>query len=318
MIRISAGSAACMGLTTNKMDVYPTTAYFLSGNSCRMGCAFCPQGNGNNQVLNHLGRVNWPEFSWDKVKEGLFQVEKKGIGRICLQSVRHDVGVYPLLELIAKLKEISNLPVSLSAWIKDQDEATALFKAGVDRISISIDVVDPLNYEQYKGGSMEERLDLLFGCAQRFPGSMVTHLICGLGESEKQALDLINKLSRAGVNVALFAFVPLKGTPLEGSSSPPIVSYRRIQAGYYLLKAKKSASKVFKYDNQGRLVSFGIPKTEFRKQLSSGTAFQTSGCPGCNRPFYNERPGGIIYNYHRDLTEKELETALEMINKSLK
>ena len=283
-----------------------------------MGCAFCPQGNGNNQVLNRLGRVNWPDFSWDQLKAGLFQAEKNGIGRICLQSVRHDEGVYPLLELIAKLKGISNLPISLSAWIKDQEEAATLFKAGVDRISISIDVVDPLSYRQYKGGSMEERLDLLFGCAQRFPGSMSTHLICGLGESEKQALELIDRLVKAGVSVALFAFVPLKGTALAEGSPPPVDSYRRVQAGYHLLKKKKVKSELFRFADQGRLISFGISEAELIRQLSPGTAFQTSGCPGCNRPFYNERPGGMIYNYHRDLTEKERETALEMIIKSLK
>ena len=25
--------------------------------------------------------------------------------------------------------------------------------------------------------------------------------------------------------------------------------------------------------------------------------FNTYGCEGCNRPFYNERPSGPIYNY---------------------
>jgi len=39
--------------------------------------------------------------------------------------------------------------------------------------------------------------------------------------------------------------------------------------------------------------------------LGTGEAFRTSGCPGCNRPYYNERPSGPFYNYPRGLTEEE-------------
>jgi biotin synthase-related radical SAM superfamily protein len=31
--------------------------------------------------------------------------------------------------------------------------------------------------------------------------------------------------------------------------------------------------------------------------VESGEPFKTSGCPDCNRPFYNESPGETIYNY---------------------
>jgi biotin synthase-related radical SAM superfamily protein len=34
--------------------------------------------------------------------------------------------------------------------------------------------------------------------------------------------------------------------------------------------------------------------------------FLTSGCADCNRPFYNEKPSGPIYNYPRKLTTQEI------------
>ncbi|MCK4366835.1 MAG: hypothetical protein KAW84_02670, partial [Thermoplasmata archaeon] len=40
--------------------------------------------------------------------------------------------------------------------------------------------------------------------------------------------------------------------------------------------------------------------------LEKGDAFCTSGCPGCNRPFYNERPGCTPFNYPENLTEEQL------------
>lgn len=50
-----------------------------------------------------------------------------------------------------------------------------------------------------------------------------------------------------------------------------------------------------------------------RKVINMGTAFMASGCPGCNRPYYNERPGGPLFNYPRRPSEKELAEAEKQI-----
>ncbi len=316
MIRLSAGTAACLGLSSTRMDAFPTTAYLLSGRKCLMKCSFCPQGTGSNEALNRLGRVNWPEYSWPDVEKSLRGARERGLERVCLQSVRHGDGIESLLGIIARLKNITDLPLSLSAWIGDEEEASTLLEAGVERISLSLDVINPLIFEQVKGGPQHSRLALLLRCAEAMPGKISTHLICGLGETEAEALSLIDRLLKAGVTVALFAFVPLKGTALENKKPPPVSSYRRIQAGYYLLRDGAAEVSSFNFLN-GRLRSFGLRESDLRARLSGGSAFQTSGCPGCNRPFYNERPGGIIYNYHRQLEMPERETALDELLFSL-
>ncbi len=317
MIRLSAGTAALLGLSTNRMDAYPTTAYLLSGKSCRMKCSFCPQGNDDNETLKRLGRISWPEYAWDEVEAALSKAESKGLKRICLQSVRHREGIEPLLDIMKNLKKVSDLPVSLSAWIGNDKEAAALIDAGVDRISVSIDVINPSAFEDIKGGFQKDRLELLFKCAERLPGRMSTHLICGLGETELEALKMVDMLLKANVTIALFAFVPLKGTGMENLQPPPVDSYRRIQAGCYLLKQGKADFSCFEFDNE-RLVSFGLEEQALKDILSDGTAFQTSGCSGCNRPYYNERPGKAIYNYHRALSREETDQAVLQLLESLK
>lgn len=317
MIRLSAGTAAFLRLTNNRMDAYPTTAYLLSGKNCRMSCAFCPQGNGENEALKRLGRISWPEYTWDEVKEALSKPESKGLKRVCLQSVRHREGIEPLLDTVQILKKTSGLPLSLSAWIADDQEAADLIDAGVDRISVSIDVINPYVFESIKGGSQQDRLKLLLKCAERLPGKMSTHLICGLGETEFEALKMIDMLLEANITIALFAFVPLRGTAMENLQPPPIDFYRRIQAGSYLLKQGRTNFDSFEFDH-GRLVSFGLGEQALQEVLSDGIAFQTSGCSGCNRPYYNERPGKEIYNYHRDLSNKEKEQAISQLLESLK
>lgn len=310
MIRLSAGTAASMGLTAMRMDAYPTTAYLLSGNQCLMKCAFCPQGVGSNEALNRLGRITWPEYSWDDFGGSLERAEKNGIRRICLQSVRHADGIATLVDAVKKVKSLSSLPLSLSAWIRSAEEAAALVEAGVDRLSVSLDVVNAEAHKKLKGSLLQDRLELLLSCAEKLPGRMSTHIICGLGETEEEILTITNLLLKAAVTVALFAFVPLKGTALEKTESPPIASYRRVQAGHYLLRKKEAELASFKFE-AGRLTSYGLSAEILNNILGDGSAFQTSGCPDCNRPYYNERPGGTIYNYHRPLNEREIKTALK-------
>ncbi len=309
MIRLSAGTAACLGLAGNMMDAYPTTAYLLSGKRCLMSCSFCPQGVGGKEALNRLGRISWPEYAWVDVKKALKQAKNAGIKRVCLQSVRHEDGIETLLDQVKLLKTELSIPLSLSAWVRDKVEAQILFAAGVERMSISIDVINAEAFRKIKGGLQQKRLDLLLNCAEMFPNRMSTHLICGLGETEYEALSMIDKLNRASVTVALFAFVPLRGTDLENAEPPALDSYRRIQAGYYLLRNKDAVFSDFKFTKRS-LSSYGLMRSELAEILSSGEAFETSGCPGCNRPYYNERPGRTIYNYHRPLSMDEIETAL--------
>ncbi len=316
MIRVSAGTAACLGLSSNRMDSYPTTAYLLSGKKCQMKCAFCPQGTGENEVLNRLGRISWPEYSWNDVEAALSKAKGRGLERICLQSVRHIEGIKPLFDIIKRIKKITSLPLSLSSWIGDEEEAAALIEAGIDRISVSIDVINPFAFEEIKGGIQEDRFDLLLRCSEKLPDRMSTHLICGLGETEYEALKMINRLLQAKITVALFAFVPLKGTAMENLQPPPVDYYRRIQAGYFLLKEGKADFNSFEFEN-GRLISYGLEEHELIAFLSDGKAFQTSGCMGCNRPYYNERPGRIIYNYHRPLSRNELKKAILQLLESL-
>jgi len=51
------------------------------------------------------------------------------------------------------------------------------------------------------------------------------------------------------------------------------------------------------FDSEGNLSSLGVSEELLRNEVLSGVPFVTSGCPDCNRPYYNERPGGKLYNY---------------------
>jgi lipoyl synthase len=312
VIRLSAGTAARLGLSRMKADAWPTTAYLLHGEGCRLDCAFCPQARGASAQAGRLGRVAWPAFPRDLLRDCLHGAAEAGLKRICLQAVREKDGVDILPELIAELREASGLPLSVSARIESAAEAAALLEAGAERVSIALDAVTPELYACFKGGSFEKRCNLLLDCARLFPGRIATHIICGLGETEEEAASAMAGFFREGVPVALFAFTPLKGTRLAGHPPPEPASYRRLQALHYLLRQGLASYPDLRF-SEGKLISCGLVPVELKRHLSSGEAFQTSGCPGCNRPYYNERPGRFIYNYPRPLTAPEVEDAFEMV-----
>ena len=137
-----------------------------------------------------------------------------------------------------------------------------------------------------------------------------THLIIGLGETEKEAIQFLQKFHDLNIIVGLFAFTPVKGTPLENHPQPDIDSYRRIQLARYLINAGKTSFSKMVFGREkkvkDRVLDYGVRKEEIQQIITYGKPFRTSGCPHCNRPFYNESPGKDLYNFPSELTEEDI------------
>ncbi|MCD4785693.1 MAG: radical SAM protein [Candidatus Eremiobacteraeota bacterium] len=73
----------------------------------------------------------------------------------------------------------------------------------------------------------------------------------------------------------------------------------------------KCKNELYKFENDK--IIFNRDKRDFFIQNIPQTAFRTYGCPDCNRPLYNERPGQVPYNFPRELTEEERISAIELI-----
>jgi biotin synthase len=73
------------------------------------------------------------------------------------------------------------------------------------------------------------------------------------------------------------------------------------------------------FDEEGCIRDFGMDDQTLLQVVRTGEPFLTSGCPSCNRPYYNEKPSGPIYNYPRKISQKELseiESLLRLCRKS--
>ncbi|MFH1470631.1 MAG: radical SAM protein [Candidatus Micrarchaeota archaeon] len=282
-MRVALGTAITMGLAKGKMESPPTTAHFLVGEGCAHSCAYC----GVNEST--IARIEWPKFPVENVLSSSFS----GFERACLQLTSN--GFDEAIPLIKKIP----VPVSVSLRAEGEKEIEQLFEAGADKVCLPLDGCTPEISERICREGFERTFELLEWAGKRYPGRIATHLIMGLGETERDAVELLNKLSGIGVYAGLFAFTPAKGSRLAENEKPHVGAYRRVQIARYLVT--KNGTTAFDYNSKNQLIRLpGVP----------GEAFMTSGCLGCNRPYFDGSPSSP-YNYPRELSKGEFEEAVK-------
>lgn len=284
--------------------------------SCIANCSFCTQARDCNSEKDHLSRVVWPEFPWEDVLKRFSNQKIEVLERICVQVINYPGFIEDVYSIVTSLKENTRLPISVDTCPISKDALYQLKRAGVERLSIPLDAATESIFNLVKGTEVngpyrwKKHFEAIENAINIFgEGNVGSNLIIGLGETEVEAVSLIQRLKDLKVFTSLFAFTPLKGTKFENVSQPLLDSYRRIQVARYLISLGISDINKMSFKD-GRIIDFGI--NNWIEQLDGGMAFQTSGCPGCNRPFYNEKPSGPFYNYPRALSEKEFENEIEL------
>jgi len=326
LVRVSIGTAAILGLEERWLSAEPSTAYLMTYTEgrCTANCAFCPQARESTASQDLLSRVLWPPFKTGEVLKALRGGRSRGLKRICLQVINYPGFLDDVMELLKAIRGATGLPISLDTPPIGLKALGELLELGVERVCIPIDAATPRIFEAVKGRgaggpyTWTGHLKALENALKVFGrGRVTTHLIIGLGETERDAVRLIQDMWNRGILTGLFALTPIPGTRLEDHPPPPLDAYRRIQVARHLIILGLTRYGDMAFDEEGRIINFGLEPRRLVELLSSGEAFQTSGCPGCNRPYYNERPRGPLYNYprplRRDEIDKEVGAILRMI-----
>jgi len=313
--RVSSGSAGVLGLLEIRQDAPPTTVYLMLGERCSRNCAFCTQARESQAQASALSRVTWPAFPQQEVITAITRAfQEAKILRACFQVTVSRNYVQEAKEAISALAQHCQMPIGVSIVPRDPKDVAALLDAGAERVTIALDAACERVYRETKDGSWEKTSALLELCARLYPGRMGTHLIVGLGETEREMSECIQKMADLGVSVGLFSFTPVQGTVLAQRRPPEPAQYRRVQLARWLIVKGLARAEQFEYDEHtGALLGYGLPKDRLMTLLADGEAFRTAGCPGCNRPYYNERPGGVMYNYPRPLKAEEVSHEVELL-----
>ena len=280
-IRVSTATASFLGLKNYRIDAIPTTLYFLLPLPCKGACGYCYLRRG------YLGRVRWPEFDFEDVRKKLKDVDAK---RICIQTTYNEKTFPMLVELLNKIDV--DIPITASINPMEREKLEILKENGMERVGMGIDACNANIFKKWKKGTpgWNEYIESLKIAKEVF-GNSTAHLIIGLGESDEDAIKFMKFLDENGIDIALFAYS--KG----GETLVSLPRYRILQIARFFIKDAK-----FYFEN-GKIKEMEIP-------YKSKEAFMTSGCPGCNRPFYNERVTKI-YNYPFPLNEMQFEKAMK-------
>lgn len=313
--RPSVGTLAALGLLDIKVDAMPTTAYIMLGEKCVRDCAFCAQASGASSGSGKLSRVIWPETDDEALLPALSSATRQGtIKRVCIQTVGGRSSLETVCRAILMLRsacaEGTLLSVSFSATA-DIDDIGRIISSGADKVALAVDACNPDLHLLLKKSDMARSLSLIKEAAATFPDHISTHLIAGMGETERDLLCLATDLRDMGAGLGLFAFTPIRGTAMESHPRPDMESYRRVQLAFWLIKHHGLKRDEMLFTEDGRLSGLGLTSEELMAKAASGDAFRTSGCTFCNRPYYNESPGTELYNYPCELTREEAREALD-------
>ncbi len=312
LIRASIGSLAAIRLYDMNVYVKPTTCYLLqySNRGCSAGCLFCPQSSSNRSSKEFVSRVPWPAIELETL---LHNIGSGNFSRICLQTILKKDFEKEASSIIRRLNEARiNIPVSIGTTPVSEETLHDFRSLGVDFIGVGLDAASNRIFDKIKVPfKMEDFWIFIKRCVNVFNGHVYVHLIYGLGENDSEFAYCMRKVYEIGAEVALFSFTPIGGTRLEHLPQPEIERYRLMQIIRYFLRKGYKLNEIIREDGGQIKLKININVQEIK------SAFLTSGCPACNRPFYNERPTKI-YNYPSPaLLEKEIEVISSQIRKLL-
>jgi biotin synthase len=301
LVRVSDATATVLGLKRGRLDAPMDTAYLmtysrLASGKCLADCSFCTLSSSSRSSPDHLSRVRWMPYELEVVRERLEDVGKS-ISRVCLQVVNYPGFLDDVFSILEGLK--ASRRVSVSTMPLGRVNYLRLKGAGVEKLTIPMDAATPALFDVHKsrGGfySWERHEAAIRQALEVFgKGNVLTYLIVGLGETDEEAVKFLLRFHKMGVEVALHSFTPVPGLRISGAEAPTLERYRWVQLARYLIYRRGAALENFVFRGGSLVGTDGFPDIE--ELQASPDPYLTTGCPGCNRPFYNERASGPLYN----------------------
>lgn len=323
-IRISLAAAMTLGLVSGRFyrgaRLYCINTLLTYNDGCAGSCSYCglsKKREGEYKEKSFI-RVEWPTYPSLLIKERI-KKKKDFLYRICISMITHKKAVLDTFFLIEEFKECG-LPISVLAnpTILKKEDIYLLKEKGAQMLGIAVDCATPSLFDAHRGRgvggphrweryweSIKEAVDV-FG-----EGNVGVHLIVGLGETEEEMVQTIQRVKDMGGRTHLFAFYPETGSALETHPPCPFPQYRRVQLARYLIDKGMSRVDSMKFDEKGRIIHFGLEEEPLSSIIEEGAPFQTSGCPGggmdgaCNRPF-GDGPPSAIKSYPFPLNKQDI------------
>lgn len=319
-VQMSTAAAITLGLVPGKMHRTSCThclnLLVTYPEGCRANCAYCGLARHREESRDYADRnfirVDWPTARYDEVIARVKAGSDKGqFQRMCISMITHPNSNADTFVLLEKwVREVPQVPVSIlsNPTTLEKDDLIRLRDMGADIFTVALDAVTPEIFERTRGKGVdsphkyEHYWRAIEWAADVFgPEKFGAHLIGGMGETEREILEVAQKIRDLGGHNHMFAFFPERGSLME--DWPPVDrgQWRRVQLARYIIDYAGGSFRDMEFDDGGRVTGFGVPQEKLEALINSGTPFQTSGCPGkednvsaCNRPYGDSSPTDIL------------------------
>ena len=321
-VQMSTAAAITLGIMAGKMYRCACTRclnlLLTYPEGCRANCAYCGLARHREAERNYADRnfirVDWPAVPMERVidivaKDG----SKTPFHRMCISMITHprsDADTVTVLSNWTARVPPDVVPVSIlsNPTTMTRDDVHRLHGLGADIFTVALDAATPEIFDRTRGKGVQsphswEHYWQILGAARDIfgPQKFGAHLIVGMGETEFEALSVIQRIVDMGGHSHMFCFFPEKGSLMDHLPATPRDQWRRVQLARYLIDYCGARVERMRFDEAGRVADYGITKGEIDPIIDSGIPFRTSGCPGkfrpdvsaCDRPYGDSPPRNI-------------------------
>jgi biotin synthase len=316
-VRISTASAIALRLRSGRFArdfTFGGINVLLSyEDGCRSACAYCGLARSRSGSYEDKSfiRVGWPLVATDALVERLARYEA-GLTRVCVSMVTHPRAYHDTCEITGAISERISTPVSVlvAPPTLKKDRLETLHALGVDMIGVGLDAVTEEVFRRTRnavagaGLRWEKYWQVLDDAREIFgPWKVNAHVVVGLGESDRELLSMVSRLTDRQVSSYLFCFNPEPGTPMAGTPRPTLRRWRRLQLARHLVEAEGYELDQFAFAPDGELVLVSAGERPLDEVVADGQVFMTNGCPGeagapgCTRPYGSYGPREEFRDY---------------------
>lgn len=316
-VRISTAAALVLGLERGRFfrDAATRCVNLLQNypEGCWANCTYCGLARERPGLAeeNTFIRVGWPLHDTDLVARRIAEHED-AIGRVCIAQVHDKRANDDLVDMTARVRAHSSVLISalVTATLLDRPWLHRFKSAGADIIGIGLDAASEEVFHDSRGRGArgphdwDYHWEIVRAAREIYgPYHVNCHIVVGLGETDRDLVTLFYRLKADQVAGYLFSFNPEPGTALGKKPRAPLHRWRRIQLVKHLIENAGLDPEAVGFDRSGTIDRLDVAPETVTEAITSGTPFQTDGCPdregevACNRPFGSYRPGEAFRDY---------------------
>jgi biotin synthase len=321
-VQMSTAAAITLGVMSGRMHRCSCTRclnlLLTYPEGCRANCAYCGLARHREAERDYADRnfirVDWPAVPLATVIDIVARdAAASPFHRMCISMITHprsDADTVAVLRQWTARIDPSSIPVSIlsNPTTMSREDVERLRELGADIFTVALDAATPAIFDRTRGKGVQsphtwaKYWEILMDARAIFgPQKFGAHIIIGMGETEHDALTLIQRLVDLGGHSHLFCFFPEKGSLMDHLPATPRDQWRRVQLARYLIDYRGVRVEHMRFDGAGRVTDFGVPRSTLDAIIDEGIAFRTSGCPGkfrddvsaCDRPYGDSPPSNI-------------------------